>query len=130
MASLGIVLDPAKNERNERDISSGPVKILVIPTNEELAIARDTRRILETTPTCEAKPAVEAPVKRPEAFRPEETARLVLLWARNPKADAAGLAAKFGADIGRTVTAEAVGKELERLSLTGSDAASKTTKAK
>jgi acetate kinase len=130
MADLGIVLDPAKNERNERDISSGPVKILVIPTNEELAIARDTRRILEATPVCEAKPAVEAAVKRPEAFRPDETAKLVLLWARNPKADPAGLAAKFGADIGRTVTAEAVRKELERLSLTAAAAAAKTTKTK
>jgi len=130
MTDLGIVLDPAKNERNERDISSGPVKILVIPTNEELAIARDTRRILETTPTCEPKPAVEAAAKRPEAFRPEETAKLVLLWARNQKAGAAGLAAKFGADIGRTVTAETVGKELERLSLTAISAAAKTTKTK
>jgi acetate kinase len=130
MTDLGIVLDPAKNERNERDISSGPVKILVIPTNEELAIARDTRRILAESPTCEPKPAFEAAAKRSEAFRPEETAKLVLLWAQNPKAAAAGLAVKFGADIGRTVTAEAVQKELERLSLTGSDAASKTTKAK
>jgi acetate kinase len=130
MTDLGIVLDPAKNERNGRDISSGPVKILVIPTNEELAIARDTRRILEATPVCEAKPAVEAAVKRPETFRPEETAKLVLLWAQNPKADPAGLAAKFGADIGRTVTAEAVRKELERLSLTATAAAAKTTKTK
>ncbi len=42
LEEFGIVLDAAKNEANERVISSGRVKIMVVPTNEELAIARDT----------------------------------------------------------------------------------------
>ena len=49
---LGIILDQEKNQRrhhgNERFISTdeSPVKIIVIPTNEELMIARDTHDIV------------------------------------------------------------------------------------
>jgi acetate kinase len=52
--NLGIVLDPAKNatvKASEAVISadSSKVKVLVIPTNEELVVARETRRLLEAT---------------------------------------------------------------------------------
>ncbi len=43
---LGITFDKAKNEENAFEISTGKTKVLVVPTNEELAIARDTKRIL------------------------------------------------------------------------------------
>jgi acetate kinase len=118
LAEFGIVLDAQKNEKNERDISAGKVKILVIPTNEELAIARDTAIILQSTSRGEAVRPVVAEEKRPAVFRPEEIAKLVLRWAQNPKADAAVLASKLSRDLGRTIGADAVAKELERLSLT------------
>lgn len=49
---LGIVLDPAANEklRATEGVISGPqsrVKVMVIPTNEELVVAREARRLLE-----------------------------------------------------------------------------------
>ena len=49
---LGIVLDPEKNKsiRSTEAVISDPgarVKVLVIPTNEELVVARETRRFLE-----------------------------------------------------------------------------------
>jgi len=49
---LGIVLDEAKNKETagtETDISTSGsrVRVLVVPTNEELVIARDTQRIVE-----------------------------------------------------------------------------------
>jgi len=49
---LGIVLDPAKNaaaKATEAVISAdhSKVKVLVIPTNEELVVARETKRLLE-----------------------------------------------------------------------------------
>ncbi|MBN2411439.1 acetate kinase [candidate division KSB1 bacterium] len=50
MGYLGISFDPEKNERNEYDIGTGPTKVLVIPTNEELAIAQDAKKILESLP--------------------------------------------------------------------------------
>jgi len=47
LEAFGIVLDPEKNQRNDLEISTGRVKVLVVPTNEELAIARETERILK-----------------------------------------------------------------------------------
>lgn len=49
---LGIVLDPGKNaEARAREAAIGsdaaPVKVLVIPTNEELVVAREVKRFLE-----------------------------------------------------------------------------------
>ncbi|TRZ85582.1 acetate kinase [bacterium] len=105
LEEFGIVLDAAKNEANERVISSGRVKIMVVPTNEELAIARDTLRILSSLE------------RRPAALAPDDVAKLVLLWAKNRKADAASLARKWAQKIGREVGPADVTRELERLSL-------------
>jgi acetate kinase len=130
MADLGIAIDPEKNERNDHDLSSGHVKVLVIPTNEELAIARDTKRILETTAATEPGPSPDVAEKRSETFRSDETAKLVLLWAQNPKADCTRLAHMFSQSVGRTVSVSAIQHELGRLSLTRpaaiSSSASKT----
>ena len=57
---LGIVLDPEKNKTaaaQEAVISkeSSPVKVMVIPTNEELVVAREVRRFLEKESAAMAK---------------------------------------------------------------------------
>ena len=116
MEALGIGVDPVKNEKNAPDIGTGKVRILVVPTNEELAIARDTKMILEAGAGRPACPAPE-PVKRASGFNPDETAKLVLLWAKDPKAGAAALAAKLGPALGRAVADDDVRAELERLAL-------------
>ena len=46
MEEIGIVLDREANKKNAVHLSTGKIKALVIPTNEELAIARDTKEIL------------------------------------------------------------------------------------
>ena len=47
MEHFGISFDAEKNEHNAFDLGTGPTRVLVVPTNEELAIARDTKKILE-----------------------------------------------------------------------------------
>ncbi|RPH92174.1 MAG: acetate kinase [Calditrichaeota bacterium] len=46
MEDLGIILDEQANQKNDLHISTGRVKAMVIPTNEELKIARDTKQVL------------------------------------------------------------------------------------
>ena len=51
MDALGIVMDPIKNRKRLEDIreiqkDSSPVKVLVIPTNEELEIAKQSHTLL------------------------------------------------------------------------------------
>lgn len=48
MEFLGIALDEKKNKDNAENISTGTVKALIVPTNEELAIARDTAILFES----------------------------------------------------------------------------------
>jgi len=43
---LGIAIDSEKNQGGQTDIGKGSVRILVIPTNEELAIVKDTVALL------------------------------------------------------------------------------------
>jgi acetate kinase len=62
---LGIVLDPAKNEstKAQEGIISAPdsrVKIMVIPTNEELVVAREVKRFLENAGRPSVQPAQHA----------------------------------------------------------------------
>jgi acetate kinase len=54
MEFLGIDLDPAKNNglRSKEAVISrdnARVKVMVVPTNEELVIAEDTMRIVSST---------------------------------------------------------------------------------
>ncbi|RME32038.1 acetate kinase [Candidatus Woesearchaeota archaeon] len=46
LAHLGVSLDVEANRRGLERVSSGRVAVLVIPTNEELQIARETRELL------------------------------------------------------------------------------------
>lgn len=55
----GIVLDEEKNSSKEMLISKGSVKVLVIPTNEELVIARETRKFIQALHPQEHHPAVK-----------------------------------------------------------------------
>ena len=51
MESLGLKLDPAKNKAHQSGVDiistdDSPASILIVPTNEELVIARETNQIV------------------------------------------------------------------------------------
>ena len=46
LGNFGIEIDEKANKENAFDIGTGKVKVLVIPTNEELAIARETVELI------------------------------------------------------------------------------------
>ncbi len=113
-----IKIDPRKNKKNALDISTGKVKVLVIPTNEELAIARDTRKILESR-TVKIETAISEITAAPEvsSLNPDEKRKLVLLWAKQPNGSLGTLTKKFSEQIDRVVPDKIVRQELEKMGL-------------
>ena len=115
--SIGV--DSRKNESRQTDIGTGDVSILVIPTNEELAIARDTKKILVLGNPLEDKPVRPSDAKT--AFEPlfvdHEKADLVLLWAEEPGASVMTLAKRLSKKLGKSFSATVIRQELEHLGL-------------
>jgi len=116
--SIGIKIDPKKNKTNEANITAGKVKVLVIPTNEELAIARDTKHIMEAMGEIPKDVMIEEIVSEELAHMSEEDkAALVLLWAEDPKISVSELSQKLNEKIKRNLNVRTVQKELEILGL-------------
>jgi acetate kinase len=110
MQFLGIELDPEMNLKNSEIISRGAVRVMVIPTNEELVIARETVKILEWINKREMEDEILVLSK-------EEKAELVLIWARNAKASTEEMARILSRRIGKDVDRDIIKKELHLLGL-------------
>ncbi|MFC1570141.1 acetate/propionate family kinase [bacterium] len=118
MTGLGIDLDLTNNDKNEILISSGKIKVLVIPTNEELAIARDTCKVLQRSVEHKRKSVpVHSEIQGAEQLTKEEKAQLVLLWAQSPNLDAYELALQLEQKVGRAIPALLVEQELDHFGL-------------
>ena len=115
--SIGV--DSRKNESRQTDIGTGDVSILVIPTNEELAIARDTKKILVLGNPLEDKPVrpSDARTASEPFFVDHEKADLVLLWAEEPGASVMTLAKRLSKKLGKSFSATVIRQELEHLGL-------------
>jgi hypothetical protein len=112
---MGVEIDKEKNENNELDIGVGKVRVLVVPTNEELAIARSTKRVLAQAGTREEEaPSPETAAADEAAMSADDKAELASLWLANPDASAGDLAEKLSRKINRTVTGRFVKQELEK----------------
>ncbi len=111
---LGIKLSRAKNAKNATSIGSGRTPVLVIDTNEELAIAQDTRRILMGTSATKKKPSAGHKAK---ALSSEERLELVTLWGHRPGMSTAGLALELSETLGADISPEQVASELDRMGL-------------
>ena len=118
LEGLGIKIDLPKNDKNATVISSGKVKVLVIPTDEELAIARDAKDILESMKEKPKKERMDEFVAEQLAHLTEEDkATLVLLWAENPQISIKVLTQKLNEKIKKKLRVPTVQKELEILGL-------------
>jgi hypothetical protein len=123
---LGIEIDEGKNAKGELDIGAGKVRVLVVPTNEELAIARDTKRVLERTDRQQEAPVPETPAEEVEqTISADERVELIALWMESPNASMKELAEKMSETTGREVTGRVVKQELTRM---GFDRVSKDKK--
>ena len=115
---LGVELDEELNERNALKISAGAVKVMVVPTNEELAIARDTERILGALQEELEKPIPEAELSEELShFTGDDKAEMLAIWLANPHISVFELAEKLSKRIGRTMSASIVNQELKVLGL-------------
>jgi acetate kinase len=113
---LGIRLDPEANQAKQALISGGKVKVMVIPTNEELAIARETMDVVKSL--SQARVRDEAQIAREVAgLGLEERRELVLLWAESRGGDLATLAARINHRLKRELSPDAVRLLLTRMGL-------------
>jgi hypothetical protein len=118
LEGLGIHLDLEKNEQKEIEICHGKIKVLVIPTNEELAIARDTCKVLQSiTKTVGVTTSESHRPKDDRQLSREEKAQLVLIWAQSPNVDPEELTHRLEQKLGRTIPAVLVEQELEQFGL-------------
>jgi len=118
LEKLGIKIDLKLNNKNKTNISLGKIKILIIPTNEELAIARDTKNILESSKK-ESKSLSTKKKAREEiaGLSEDEKAQLVLLWAEDPKSPVSELTRKLNKKIGKNIDVQSVKQKLNILGL-------------
>jgi acetate kinase len=121
---LGIELDEEANLGRATCISKGPTRVLVIPTNEELAIARDTVSVLELSgKQAEAALSDEAIDRELLSLSCDDRRELVLLWAADPGADLAELRDRLTHKVRKQLSLPAIRRELQRVGLLPADEA-------
>ncbi len=113
---LGISLDEEKNEKNDLDIGTGKTRVLVVPTNEELAIARDTKQIYENMRAELEKPEESNDDGAPE-LNSDDKADLLHIWLENPHISLFELAEKLESKTGKKLAVQRLKKEIENLGL-------------
>lgn len=118
LEELGIEIDPAKNSKNEFDIGVGKVKTLVIPTNEELAIARDTQTILVSLKQELEKPVAEEDLSKEQSqISGDDRAELMSVWLSNPHITIYELAQVLQQRTNKSFSLQVLKKEMESLGL-------------
>lgn len=118
MAALGVDVDEEKNQSRQMDIGKGKVKLLVIPTDEELAIARDTSDILQNyTEVPMAPESDESATDSVSLCSDDDRADLILLWTKEPNADIQVLTDRLNEKTGKHFKPQALAQELARIGL-------------
>jgi len=84
LEALGIAIDGQKNQDKETIISTGKTPVLIIPTNEELAIAKETYRVLQEQhrKSIEEKETVRIQTTL-NKLTDADKAQVAILWSQN-----------------------------------------------
>lgn len=113
---MGVKLDREANARSADRIADGRIKALVVRTNEELAIARETIQVL-----ADLQGATDRDDDRLQgeldALTAADRREFVRLWADSTEGDLATLAARFGHRLRRPVSAVAAERLLVSMGL-------------
>jgi acetate kinase len=113
---LGVSLDEKANDKDELHIGTGKTQVLVVPTNEELAIARDTKRIYKNM-----QAELEKPQERDDRAAPQlnsdDKAELINIWFKNPHISLFELAEKLESKTGKKLAVQRLKKEIENWGL-------------
>lgn len=117
LSRLGIMIDDKKNKQGETRIGRGEIEVLIIPTNEELAIARDTKKIIVLGDLDKSAFKSEDAKRAPSLFVDHEKADLVLLWAEEPGASVEELTRRLNDKLRKKLNVDVVQHELEVLGL-------------
>ncbi len=113
---MGIKLDPEANAGRQPVISSGRVKVMVIPTNEELAISRETQDVVMAL-SRRAEGGGEDVERELAGLSLDERRELVLLWAESAEGDLATLAVRVNHRLSRALSPAAVRLQLVKMGL-------------
>lgn len=119
---MGIVLDPERNRRHDTVVSSGDVAVMVVRTNEELAIAKDTVAVLAEAR--KAQRAVSA-AEELKALSDSLKADIVLEWAKGQRRSAEDLRQWLKDSEGLELSREAMELQIRLLGLDSSDSGGK-----
>ncbi|MBN1542195.1 acetate kinase [candidate division KSB1 bacterium] len=115
---LGISIDEAKDNENAFDIGTGRVKVLVVPTNEELAIARDTQLILDELEKEMAESLSEEELaKALSRISSDDKAEILSIWMKNPHISIFDLAEQIESNTGKSFPIPVLKREIEILGL-------------
>ena len=118
LESLGIRINEKKNKADEFDIGTGKVKVLVVPTNEELAIARDTAKNLqEMQQEMEKSLSDEAIAEELAHITGDDKAEMMAIWLKNPHISIFELSEILAKKTGKNFSLQALRKEFEILGL-------------
>ncbi len=130
LEAFGITLDEARNAANETTISTGPVKVLVIPTNEELAIGRATVQVLSHMLKVRAERIEEETINAKLAALSEHNkAEIAILFSDNRDAGLDYLVKQLQRDHSIALTPRALEVLLDRMGLLEADGAGPTGRA-
>jgi acetate kinase len=84
LEAMGIAIDDQKNRNKETVISAGQTPVLIVPTNEELAIAKETYRVLQEhhRQRLEAQETVRIQTML-NTLTDADKAQIAILWSQN-----------------------------------------------